>query len=197
LRNKSIIPLQEEKMKNWYNKIKNCSHQIILGSFLILLVVSSVQVINLLISANIEATSQVRYLREYYLTPTIHDGNEALSACASGYHMASFWEIYNTSVLKYNTTLGAVNGDSGEGPPDDWGWIRTGASSNVGTVQGSANCAAYTSDNPADNGTIVSLGARSATTGWTQSTSVEWVAPWLADIEACVGLNPVWCVENY
>ena len=30
--------------------------------------------------------------RLFYLTQTTHDGSQALTACASGYHMASLWE---------------------------------------------------------------------------------------------------------
>ena len=31
--------------------------------------------------------------RSFYLTMTGHDGNDVLTACAAGYHMASMWEI--------------------------------------------------------------------------------------------------------
>jgi len=46
--------------------------------------------------------------KSYYVTKTSHDGSEALTACAEGYHMASLWEIFDTSNLRYNTQLGAT-----------------------------------------------------------------------------------------
>jgi hypothetical protein len=35
--------------------------------------------------------SSARVARKYYLTNSAHDGNEVLTACAAGYHMASLW----------------------------------------------------------------------------------------------------------
>ena len=65
--------------------------------------------------------------REFYLTKTSFDGAHALTACASGFHMASLWEIFNVSVLEYDTSLGFTSADSGFGPPTvQNGWIRTG-----------------------------------------------------------------------
>ena len=75
--------------------------------------------------------------RKFYLTKTEdYTGSQALSACASGYHMASLWEIFDTSNLRYDTALGASSTDSGSGPPvavyfglghfEGDGWIRTG-----------------------------------------------------------------------
>src|SRR5512133_3687902 len=63
----------------------------------------------------------------FYLTKTSHNGAEALTACAAGYHMASFWEIRDPSNLRYNTAYGYKTDDSGLGPPTAGGWIRTGS----------------------------------------------------------------------
>ena len=75
-------------------------------------------------------------VRAYYLTKATITGSKVLTACASGYHFASVWEMFNTSDLHYNTTLGRTNANSGLGPPaisshstsadDAYGWIRTG-----------------------------------------------------------------------
>ena len=56
-------------------------------------------------------------IRGYYLTKGTITGSKVLTACASGYHFASIWEILNTSDLHYNTTLGRTNANSGNGPP--------------------------------------------------------------------------------
>ena len=55
--------------------------------------------------------------RQFYLTSALAIGDEALTACAAGYHMASLWEITDLSNLRYNTSLGQASGDSGQGPP--------------------------------------------------------------------------------
>ncbi len=55
--------------------------------------------------------------RKFYLTKTYHNGAQALSACATGYHMASMWEIHQPSNLRYDTDLGFIVADSGFGPP--------------------------------------------------------------------------------
>jgi hypothetical protein len=47
--------------------------------------------------------------RSFYLTQSLFTGSDALSACADGYHMASLWEVFDTTGLKYNTTLGATS----------------------------------------------------------------------------------------
>src|ERR1700730_18567770 len=74
-------------------------------------------------------------IRGYYLTKSTITGSKVLTACASGYHFASIWEILNTSDLHYNTTLGRTNANSGNGAPAvsqrstfadaAEGWIRT------------------------------------------------------------------------
>jgi hypothetical protein len=82
--------------------------------------------------------------KSYYLTQTTHNGSQPLTACAAGYHMASLWEIFDTSNLKYDTALGAVSNDSGSGPPTvvivaghilNAGWIRTGGAVPAGATR--------------------------------------------------------------
>ena len=96
----------------------------------------------------------------YYLTGDTYEGNEALTACADGYHMASLWEIWDVSNLRYDTDLGYCwsPGDCGEGPPTTvFGWVRSGGLASIGTVcPGRDNCAAYTTITGA-SGTVVSL----------------------------------------
>ena len=56
-------------------------------------------------------------MRQFYLTEAVVQGDQPITACAAGYHFASFWEIADPSNLKYNTTLGYTWSDSGQGPP--------------------------------------------------------------------------------
>jgi hypothetical protein len=132
--------------------------------------------------------------RRYYLTPTPHDGAQALTACAAGFHMASLWEIFDTSNLDYDTSLGATKTDSGDGPPSVnggfFGWIRTGGFADNVFLPGEGNCFAWTSAEAEDEGTMVSL-----VESWAMDPTI--VAPWFAQTVPCdTGFIKVWCVED-
>jgi hypothetical protein len=128
--------------------------------------------------------------RSIYLTTDIFDGNEALTACAKNYHMASLPEIFNLSVFRYNTTLGFTEDDSGHGVPQENGWIRTGGDSETSGGPGQANCAAWTSDSSSDFGTLTRF-----TEEW-ESTTSRRVQPWKSDTDNCNQLHEVWCASN-
>jgi hypothetical protein len=138
--------------------------------------------------------------RTYYLTPTFHNSSQAPTACAAGYHMASLWEIFDTSNLKYNKELGFTQSDSGFGPPTvgvsppgqplPVGWIRTGFKSTTVPAAGSANCLAYTTASDAFTGTTVGLPAE-----W-PLTSLTLITPWFAGTHGCDQLRQVWCVQD-
>lgn len=132
--------------------------------------------------------------RHYYLTAAAtYSGGAAPAACASGYHMASLWEILDVSNLIYDTSLGyqIVPGDGGEGPPTNVdGWIRTGASSSIGPTQpGQHNCAMYTFSTAGMFGTTVSLPSN-----WSSPGSD--VGVWVAATADCSSAQRVWCVED-
>ena len=129
--------------------------------------------------------------REYYLTyATVPDAPHALTACASGYHMASLWEILDTSSLKYNTGLGAARDDSGQGPPAQWaGWVRTGDGSGNTATPGQADCNAWTSNSASYYGTYAQLPS-----DW---TSAENIHVWLTYTTLCSHSARVWCVQDY
>lgn len=133
--------------------------------------------------------------RSYYLTETMHTGKYADEACASGYHMASLWEILDTSNLAYDTTLGyqPTPGDAGEGPPtgiDKGGWIRTGYVGSVGySDPGKHNCAAWTYEIAGTWGTYVYLPA-----DWSAPGSTMGV--WAVANAECDTSQRVWCVGD-
>jgi hypothetical protein len=135
--------------------------------------------------------------RAYYLTQTQHNGAEALSACAQGYHMASLWEIFDPSNVRYNTELGLTQDDSGSGPPTFvYGWIRTGFTAGVGGFAGEANCNVWTSDDGlSDSGTAVLL-EPNWSLGGTSAEPVSITSPWVAAPTGCVADRSVWCVQD-
>jgi hypothetical protein len=128
-------------------------------------------------------------MRQYYLTKGLYGGANASTACASGYHMASLWEILDPSELEYNTDLGSTTDDSGAGPPASGGWVRTGYSNDNGTTAGQANCSVWSTTS--GNGTTALLPS-------------DW-AGGVADIHvwdvygtgSCSSVGRVWCVEDY
>jgi hypothetical protein len=129
--------------------------------------------------------------KSYYLTQTTHNGSQPLTACAAGYHMASLWEIFDTSNLKYDTALGLTTADSGLGPPHVAGWIRTGSvTAETGNVAGIGNCNAWMSADANDFGTEVRLPV------FWNFTSATDISPWDAAVIRCNAPIHVWCVQD-
>jgi len=129
--------------------------------------------------------------KSYYLTQTQHNGGQALSACAAGYHMASLWEILDTSNVRYNTVVGLTQADSGFGPPTNTsGWIRTGAVATGSSGPGFGNCNAWMGASSLDEGTIVAL-----TPSW-DSADVKVISPWLSFTSSCNSNRHVWCMQD-
>jgi hypothetical protein len=97
--------------------------------------------------------------RHYYLTKANFNGSQPLTACAAGYHFASFAEILDPAMLTYNKTLGRSAADDGAGPPTvAYGWARSGYASNAewnGVT--TANCSLWTSASSSDYGDVGAL----------------------------------------
>lgn len=126
---------------------------------------------------------------QYYLTKDTYPGDQALAACALGFHMASLWEILDTSNLRYNARLGHTRRDSGYGPPTMSGWIRTGYSSGSTGSPGTSNCHAWTSGSGSDVGSYVFLPA-----SW--EAGIEDVHGWAVATAVCSLEIRVWCVGD-
>jgi len=133
--------------------------------------------------------------RKYYLTTGTFQGADADTACDSRFRMASLYEIFDTSNLKYDDDRGQTADDSGEGPPSGLdGWIRTGSSSNSSGGPGQANCDAWSisTGNPS-KGTAVRLREE-----WVEGSDL--ISPWKAAEDSeqpfCDASLPVWCVQR-
>jgi hypothetical protein len=142
----------------------------------------------ILIGVAIDADAKKK-ARKYYLTQEGFTGSQALTACANKFHMASLWEIFDTTALQYDTKNGFTLGDSGSGPPDASGWVRTGQSSNDSSTAGIGNCNAYTSDT--GFGTLIAL-----EDDWTNLGNDLSISPWTAAASHCNNHNLVWCVQD-
>lgn len=131
--------------------------------------------------------------RHYYLSSANYNGSQVLTACAVGYHLASFWEIQDTSNLTYdyNHPLAYNKADSGFGPPSLWyGWVRTGQDSSGSNVAGTGNCLNWTSNANTNSGVFVRL-----TDTW--ETPPGEIGPWDATPFTCNFVGPVWCVGDF
>jgi hypothetical protein len=131
-------------------------------------------------------------IRHVYLTDLNYHTDEALWACGAGYHMASLWEILDTTtwVYDYDHPEAHVMADSGYGPPSYWnGWARTGYSSSNSSTTGTGNCWAWTSRLSADYGVSVRLSR-------TWETAPGDIATWDATSFDCSYTGPVWCVKD-
>jgi hypothetical protein len=129
--------------------------------------------------------------RHYYLTNFSVTGNQATTACSSGYHLASLWEIYDPSNMKYDTSHpdAYTKADSGSGPPSSWyGWVRSGYDSSTSTIPGTGNCSAWTGTT--GSGTIARLNSN-----WLTSQGA--VDPWEPDFWSCTGTVPAWCIGEF
>ena len=135
-------------------------------------------------------------MRQYYLTANgNYLGSQASTACATGYHMASLWEILDPSNLRYNANLGYERLDAGMGPPTATpGWIRTGYDSHDGSNPahgpGRPNCSAWSSSSGGNYGTTVNLPSE-----WLQADQQD-VLVWDAGWRQCSEVAPVWCVAD-
>jgi hypothetical protein len=135
------------------------------------------------------AMVQATGMRQFYLTELEYKGDEVLTACATGYHMASLWEIADPSNLKYATSLGFTREDSGHGPPYKAGWVRTGYTNYGGSTAGQGNCQAWSSHESSDDGTRAFLPS-----SWTAGDQDMGV--WAVNALSCSSSVSVWCIED-
>jgi hypothetical protein len=138
------------------------------------------------------SAAQAGGMRQFYLTTATYNGQNAdgPSVCADGYHFASLWEIADPSNLKYNTTLGHLMDDSGQGPPaQTLGWVRTGYVANTVGIAGHGNCDNWDAD--IGSGSVAMLDP-----DWTGTS--EDVGIWSVTDETCHPESSVsvWCVED-
>jgi hypothetical protein len=142
--------------------------------------------------------------RQFYLSKARVQGNQVLSTCGAGFHMASRFEIASLSGVVYDAKRGASSDDSGSGPPSasatysstgPSGWVRTGGDarytkSNDPSGAATANCAIWTSSSHDAYGTIAFLKDRFA---------IDNGAPafWDGHDERCDVPHSVWCVGDF
>lgn len=140
--------------------------------------------------------------RRYYLTKPRFLPTEAPTACATGFHFASFWELHEPARLDYDTNLGLfIPVAQGSGPPagpvshsNYSGWVRTGTlSDSPSAPPGQASCMFWSDASPFNQGTVIAL-PDGISTSW--ATAASNGSPWAAGVTPCNAMRPVWCVED-
>ena len=130
--------------------------------------------------------------RHVYLTHANFATNQVRTACASGYHTASLWELYDVSnlIYDYNHSAAHTKADSGYGPPSYWyGWVRTGWDSSSSSTTGTGNCNNWSTT----SNSVYGVSARLSRT-W--ETAPGDIGPWDATSFTCSFTGPVWCVKD-
>ena len=132
----------------------------------------------------------------YYLTKNSFEGCNAITACDSGFHMASISEIQDPSNLQYANRSTAeylllVDGQRLGPPSNRMGWVRSGVYPPSGFVY---DCEDFLERRGNHSGTTLSLNDWfEARIEQTASTPNMW---WQAAHSPCSQPEPVWCVED-
>jgi hypothetical protein len=131
--------------------------------------------------------------KKYFLTIEEFPTTQVREACGNGYHVASLFEIFHFTSLKYETKRGLTREASGKGPPSNVdGWIQTGGDDVGGlgpVAAGLVNCGGFGSIQPMEFGTTVELSA-----DWEAASTA--VSPWVAAAVSCAASRPVWCKQD-
>lgn len=128
--------------------------------------------------------------RRYYLTPATYDGANADAACASGFHMATIYELSEPGGLHYDRTRGFVYGASTP-PTGVFGWSGSGQPPYSSDLPGLGDCDGFGTVAPGKSGTVLRLPIN-----WDPANQQGAPWKWSAEPRACATPQRVWCVED-
>jgi hypothetical protein len=133
----------------------------------------------------------------YYLTATSFTGGGAITACDSGFHMASLSEIRDPSNLQYaivsipayearRSTVESTH------KRNDFGWIRTGEAPLWGYPD---NCGFWMSSSDRQSGSTM---ARYSSRGSVrpEPSATDPITSWHKTLTSCALPEHVWCMED-
>jgi hypothetical protein len=131
--------------------------------------------------------------KKYFLTIEEVPTTQVRDACGNGYHVASLFEIFHFTSLKYDAKRGFTRETSGTGPPAGvFGWIQTGGDDVGGlgpTTAGLVNCNGFGSFQAMEFGTVAAL-----ISDWNAEPTA--VSPWTASSISCSSSRRVWCKQD-
>jgi hypothetical protein len=124
--------------------------------------------------------------RRIFLTKTSHKGDTVLTACRSGFHVASQAELYDIGQYHYDNILGITSPEGVTGAPlGKLGWVRVG-----GTPVSLENCFGWTRALDLDHvGGVVHL--QVAPQGGAPLSDLI-----VSSFRSCAFDHPVWCIED-
>ena len=128
--------------------------------------------------------------RKFFLTTGGYTGANADSACGTGFHIASLWEIFDVTSLEYDFARGEGTDDRGGPPAGTNGWIRSGTAPSTSDLAGIGNCNDWTSSSVSHYGTGVRLEVV-----WAEGSPTP-ISPWVGGVFLCSSNPRVWCVED-
>ena len=135
--------------------------------------------------------------KTYYLTATSFTGGGAITACDSGFHMASLSEIRDPSNLQYAIVSIPVH----EAPPstvesshklNHMGWIRTGEAP---LCEYPDNCDFWTSSSDRQSGTTMERHSSRGSVRPEPSVK-DPITSWHKTLTSCALPEHVWCMED-
>ncbi len=132
----------------------------------------------------------------YYLTKNSFTGGDAITACDSGFHMASLFEIRDPSNLQYANRSAAaydslVDGQRLGPPSNHMGWVLSGGYPPSGFEY---DCGDFRDNRDNRSGTTLSLNDWFEA-GMEQTASTLNIL-WQVARMSCSQPEPVWCVED-
>jgi len=130
----------------------------------------------------------------YYITVGFFTGGDAITACDSGFHMATLSEIQDPSNLQYAPRVIPVYHPAQVSQfPDHTGWVRTETDLQTGLVY---NCDGWRSSSDQQSGKTMTRRSLRGEKGRSlyESDPAEW---WQAThIASCSIPEHVWCFED-
>ena len=131
----------------------------------------------------------------YYITAGFFTGDDAITACDPGFHMANLSEIQDPSNLQYAPrVIPAYDPAQASGQfPDHTGWVRTEADSLTGLVY---NCDVWRSSSDQQSGKTMtrrSLRGEKGRSLYESDPAAWWQATHIA---TCSIPEHVWCFED-
>lgn len=128
--------------------------------------------------------------RRYYLTTAQYDGANADTACPTGFHIATLYELSEPGTLHYDRTRGFVYAASAP-PTGVVGWSGSGQPPYSSDLPGLGDCDGFGTVAPGKAGTVLRLPIN-----WDSANQQGAPWKWIAEPRACAAPQRVWCVED-
>lgn len=128
--------------------------------------------------------------RRYYLTTAQYDGANADTACPTGFHIATLYELSEPGTLHYDRTRGFLYG-AGAPPTGVFGWSGSGQPPYSSLFPGAGDCDGFSTIAAGKSGTVIFLPLI-----WDSASQQATPWKWNTQLRDCAQSHRVWCVED-